>query len=170
MMDSFLYRSIKKYLETGILPAVFPSSKGNFINTALKYEINGQGNLTRDALLVVEAKDAATIFATFHTHSGRTKCWDKIKARYYWYGGEKYVREKTKECVVCWQKRGHNNAKIAPLCPIEVQPQIMWRVHVDLAGPFPKSKQESKYLAIGICAFSKYIEAMRNIFFQFLSF
>ena len=149
-MEAKEYEEIKKYLETGILPTKFPSTKGNFITTANRYDININGALLRNGRLVAQKSEMFDIWTTFHTHSGRTKCWDKIKARYYWHGGEKYVREKTKECVVCWQKRGHSNAKLAPLQPIEVQPQIMWRVHIDLAGPFPTSKLGNKYLAIGI--------------------
>ena len=71
---------------------------------------------------------------------------------------------KTKECVVCGHKNNvFNNAPVPPLKPIPVTPKIFWRVHVDLGGPLPKTKNGNRYLAIAVCAFSKYIEAKGNV-------
>ena len=91
--------------------------------------------------------------------------------RYYWYGGERYVREKTKECIICSHKNNvFNAAAVAPLRPIPVTPKIFWRVHVDLTGKFTKTKNGNQFIAIAICAFSKYIEAKGNpYFFMFIS-
>ena len=91
---------------------------------------------------------------------------------YYWYGGEKYVRKNVRECILCSHtKKVFNSADFTPLHPISVTPKIFWRVHIDLAGPFTKTKNGNKYIAIGICAFIKYIEGKRNvrIFFLFFS-
>jgi len=89
--------------------------------------------------------------------------------RYYWYSGEKYVRMKTKECIICGHKNNvFNAAPVPPLIPIPVTPKIMWRVHVDLTGKLPVTKNGNKYIVVAICAFSKYIEAKGNcpIYFQ----
>ena len=73
------------------------------------------------------------------------------------------MRQKTKDCVICFHKNnGGRRAAIAPLQPITVTPKVMWQIHIDLAGPYCKSNSGNKYLAIAICAFSKYIEAKRN--------
>ena len=86
--------------------------------------------------------------------------------RYYWYGGEKYIRQMTKECVVCSHKNNLSNLTcLSPLRPIKVHPQIMWRIHCDLIGPFPESNSGNKYICVAICAFSKYVEAIGNSFF-----
>ena len=106
----------------------------------------------------------------FHDHSGRIACWARINKRYYWYGGEKYVRMKTKECVICGHKNNvFNRAPVPPLIPIPVTPKIMWRVHVDLTGALPLTKNGNRYIAVAICAFSKFIEAKGNVplFFRF---
>ena len=117
----------------------------------------------RGPLIVVKEDDCEKIFHEMHNHSGRTKCWDRIKARYYWYGCEKYVRQQTRECTTCFQTNAyHTKAQISPLLPIAVIPKMMWRVHLDLAGPFELSPFGNKYVAIGICAFTKYVEAMGN--------
>ena len=95
--------------------------------------------------------------------------------RFYWRGGEKYVRKKTKECVICSHKNNvFNSAAVAPLRPIPVIPKIFWRIHIDLAGKFSKTKKGNTFIAIAICAFSKYIEAKGNpsyfkLFFDFSS-
>lgn len=66
-----------------------------------------------------------------------------------------------------------NAAGVTPLRPIPVTPKIFWRVHIDLAGPFTKTTNGNKYIAIGVCAFIKYIEGKGNpnffIFFRYFS-
>ena len=89
--------------------------------------------------------------------------------RFYWYGGEKYIRMKTKECVICGHKNNvFNSAAVAPLHPIKVTPKIFWRVHVDLTSKLKQTTNGNTYIAIAICAFSKYIEGKGNcsIFLQ----
>ena len=91
--------------------------------------------------------------------------------RYYWYNGEKYVRIKTKECIFCGHKNNvFNSALVPPLIPILVTPKIMWRVHVDLTGNFPVTKNGNKYIVIVICVFSKYIEKKGNCPIYFTNF
>ena len=100
-------------------------------------------------------------------HSGRDKCWARINERYYWHGGYTFVKEKTRECVYCAQKnQAFNEAPVAPLCTIPVTPKAMWRIHCDLFGPLPKTKSGNAYVAVAICAFTKYVEAMRNFLFH----
>ena len=50
------------------------------------------------------------------------------------------------------------------LQPIPVEPKAMWRIHCDLLGPFEMSSNGNKYIAIGVCALTKYVEAARNQF------
>ena len=83
---------------------------------------------------------------------------------YYWYGGEKYVPMKTKECVICGHKNNIvNAAPVPPLKPIPVTPKIFWRVHVDLTTKLPTTENGNKFIALAVCAFSKYIEAKGNV-------
>ena len=70
---------------------------------------------------------------------------------------------KTRECVVCGHKNNvFNAATVPPLIPIPVTPKIFWRVHVDLTGKLPVTNKGNQYIAVAICAFSKYIEAKGN--------
>ena len=57
-------------------------------------------------------------------------------------------------------------AAMPPLKPIEVQPKAFWRVHVDILGPLEMSRNGNKYVAVGVCALLKYVEAMRNYFYK----
>ena len=98
-------------------------------------------------------------------HCGRDCCWKKINERYYFYGGSNWVRRKTKECVICAQKRnGIWPAQITPLKVIPVKPKTFWRVHIDLFGKMKKTRTGNEYGVLAVCAFTKYIEAARNIF------
>ncbi len=95
-----------------------------------------------------------------------SSCVKKVFLRYYWLGCEKYVRQKTQECIHCAHK---NNVKIwpaeiPPLQPIPVTPKAFWRVHCDLFGPLKKSSAGNRYVGIAVCALTKYVEAMRKSF------
>ena len=104
-------------------------------------------------------------------HSGRDKCWARINARFYWHGGHAYVKKMTKECVHCLQKNHQiYRADVAPLIPIPVTPKVMWRIHCDLMGPFTTTQSGNKYVALAICAFTKYLEGMGNFYFSYSLF
>lgn len=38
----------------------------------------------------------------------------------------------------------------------------MWRIHLDLTAKMPETTQGNRYIAIAICAFIKFVEALRN--------
>ena len=83
-----------------------------------------------------------------------------IADKYWCWGLEKEVRRLVKDCAVCHDKSGGGlKAQRVPLKPIPVEPQLFWRVHIDLAGPFRQSRSGNKYLAVGVDAFTKYPEA-----------
>ena len=86
--------------------------------------------------------------------------------RFYWRGGEIYVRERVRECVGCMHKSSRPwTVSISPLRPIPTIPKVFWRVHIDLFGPLTESLKGNKYGAIACDAFIKYVEGERiNIF------
>ena len=95
---------------------------------------------------------------------GRDITWQKINDRYYWRGGQAYVAQKVKECVACAYK---NNtiwkAGLPPLKAIPVIPKPFWRLNLDFAGPFPRSRNGNAYIGLAVCAFTKYVEAAGKI-------
>ena len=80
-MEYQKYQAIKNFLTKGIYPREYCSTKSNFVATARKYEINKKGNLLRDGKLVVKSSMKKKIFDALHNHSGRTACWERIRAR-----------------------------------------------------------------------------------------
>ena len=48
------------------------------------------------------------------------------------------------------------------LKPIKVVPKAWWRVHVDVLGPLEMSANGNQYVALGVCALLKYVEAART--------
>ena len=102
--------------------------------------------------------------------------WNAINSKYYFRGGRDWTRQKVRDCLICTQKRSIQlNHNRAPLKTIPVTPKLFWRVHVDLAGPFPKSRNGNTFIALAyifhqsnidsmfrVCAFCKYVEAWRK--------
>ena len=66
-------------------------------------------------------------------HSGINFTWKKISDRYWMRGGEKWVREKCKQCVACAHKNSNIwPAETSPLIPIPTEAKAFWRVHSNL--------------------------------------
>ena len=170
-MNLINYSNIVTFISTGSLPSEFPSTKPNFIATSKNYTVNAKNQLLRDDKLVVKESDCEMVFKLCHgetTHSGRDKTWQKIRERFYWYGGEKYVREKVANCIICANKHTAPwTAGLAPLKPLGVEPMPMMRIHIDHLGPFPASAIGNVYVAVAVCAMLKYPEAMGNTLYIF---
>ena len=170
-MNLIRYAQISCFLQSGTLPRSYSSTKPNFVATANKYEVNEKDQLLRDGKIVVKESERDATFQLCHgetTHSGRDKTWLKVRERFYWYGGEKYVRDKVANCIVCANKHTAPwTAGLAPLKPLDVEPQPMMRVHLDLLGPLPASAIGNVYVGVAVCAMLKYPEAMGNILYIF---
>ena len=72
--------------------------------------------------------------------------------------------QKVKECVACAYK---NNtiwkAGLPALTAIPVIPKPFWRLNLDFAGPFSRSRNGNAYIGLAVCAFTKYVEAAGKI-------
>ena len=95
---------------------------------------------------------------------GRDGTWKKINARFYWRGGQKYVAKKVAECIACsYKNNAHWTACMPALKPIPVTPKLFWSVHCEVLGPLAETLNGKKYIALGVCALSKYVEAEGNL-------
>ena len=143
------------------MPPTFSSTPSNFRREASNFHL--QGNLlfhTASNLPVLKYEDRARVFNECHRHTGRDRTNQLISERYYWRGGYKYVCEKVKACVAC----AHKNdtiwpAGMPPCRPIKVKPKLFFRIHIDVLGELTRTLNGNAYIAIGVCAFSKYVEA-----------
>ena len=142
----------------------FLSTKSNFKALAEHYGLNSAGRLTREGKIVIRHSELEILWSQYHDHSGMNKAWERINKKFYFSGGQGWVREKTRDCVACAHK---NNtvwpAVRAPLKPIVVAPKAMWRIHIDLLGPLqPVSDSGNRFVAIAVDALTKFPEALGN--------
>jgi len=164
-MENNAYYDLKAYVLSKKLPKTFPSTKPNFLATAAHYKVNLRGFLTREGKIVLKKSDLPRLWKQYHDHCGSNPTWNRIKSKYYYYGGEKWVRSKTQDCVAC----SHKNSSVwpvgrAPLNPIPVTPKAFWRVHLDLMGPLaPVSLDGNRYVGIAVDALTKYPEALGKL-------
>jgi transposase InsO family protein len=76
---------------------------------------------------------------------------------YFWSNMTTDVKEVIQQCDACARKGGLQKLKEDPeLKPIPPG-NIFERVCVDLMGPMPKTPRKSKYIAVAVCHFSKYV-------------
>ena len=160
-MQAEKYEGICNWLQFGTLPSTFSSTPSNFRREASRFSLLGNQLIHRNSNLpVLKYEDRERVFNEFHRHLGRDRTWKVISSRYYWRGGYQYVCEKVKSCVAC----AHKNdsiwpAGMPPLKPIKVTPKLMWRMHIDCLGPLTQSLNGNQYVAVAVCAFSKFPEA-----------
>ena len=123
------YRQIQRYLQNGTKPSTLPSTTLNFQREANRYQLKANGELLREGKRVVLYADRMKIFSAYHaSHSGRDVTWKKMKARYYWRGGQAFVAKKVNECVACAYKNNQLwKAGLPKLKAIEVKPKAFWR-------------------------------------------
>ena len=160
-MQAAKYNQICDYIQFGTLPSTFSSTASNFRREASNFSLRGN-QLFHNAsnLPVLKYEDRERVFKEFHRHLGRDRSWEVISQRYYWRGGYQYVCEKVKSCVACAHKNDSIwKAGMPLLKPIKVKPKAMWRIHVDCLGPLTQSLNGNSNVALGVCAFTKYVEA-----------
>ena len=163
-MEDSLYQNVLAYVAHGELPDDYPSTKSNFLSLCAHYTVNEKGYLCREGKVVVKESDLPRLWSEYHSHTGMNATWKRIRPKYYFNGGQKWVREMTRECVAC----AHKNDTVwpcerAPLIPIPVKPKAFWRVHVDLLGPLtPISAMGNRYVGVAVDAITKYPEALGN--------
>ena len=164
-MEDTRYQEVLEFLSSGSLPLTFQSTKSNFVALCQHYAVNSKGFLLREGKVVIRHSELDSLWAEYHEHSGMNGAWKRINQKYYFCGGQKWVREKTRDCVACAHK---NNtvwpADRAPLEPITVVPKAMYRVHIDLLGPLkPASDAGNRYIAIAVDALTKFPEALGKL-------
>ena len=90
-------------------------------------------------------------------HFGRDKTLQKISAEYHWQGLKNEVDNYISGCILCKRKKGqdpkiHGKLKLFP----DLEP--FSTCSIDIAGPFPTSYDNYKYVLSIIDRFSKYVE------------
>ena len=175
-MNATRYNAIKRYLKDNIHIDDPYSTLPNWKAETKKYKINKKGLLMRDGKPVLKKSDLKQIWNQFHIlgHSGRDATWKKINARFYFWGGERWVRKKVSECVGCSHKKSLIwKAATTPLQPIKVYPKAFWRVNIDMLGAIhPTSETGNKYIILIVDPLTKFVEAggnLKQVFYRRIS-
>ncbi len=90
-------------------------------------------------------------------HLGRPKTLDRLRGRFYWCGMSVDSNTYVKQCGVCGRNKKTNRPGREALgsyhagCPME-------RVHLDIVGPFHKSRSGNRYILVMVDQFTKWVE------------
>lgn len=91
-------------------------------------------------------------------HMGWKKTLGRLQLAWYWPGMAEDVENYCQSCHVCQTTNLPHGKALAPLEPLPAVSRFNERVHVDLLGPLPASKNGNKYLLVMSDAFSSYME------------
>ena len=106
--------------------------------------------------------DRHNIITELHSelgHVGGARLTTIINTRYWWPGISKQAKAVVKACPDCIRNRALFRQEV-PLQPIPLPDGLFERIHLDSAGPYPKSRSGNKYLYLAVCATSKFPVAM----------
>ncbi len=91
-------------------------------------------------------------------HQGANRVYQALRLKYFWKSMMKDVNCYVGSCLTCQQANRYYGAKPAPLHPIPPT-TIFSRMHVDILGPLPASKEGYKFILLFVDSFSKWCEA-----------
>ncbi|XP_048243286.1 uncharacterized protein LOC125376042 isoform X2 [Haliotis rufescens] len=90
-------------------------------------------------------------------HFGRDATRQTILTKYYWPGLYQDIENYVKSCDDCQRSKRRTNAKPAPMVPMPIEDTFS-RLHVDILGPLPETKEGYKYVLLAVDSFSRWTE------------
>ena len=90
-------------------------------------------------------------------HLGEDKTLNRLKGRFYWYGMARDSNLHVKQCATCNRSKKGNRTARSPLGSYHAG-YPMERVHLDIVGPFHKSKSGNRYILVMVDQFTKWVE------------
>eukprot|EP00775_Hariotina_reticulata_P015264 gene15264-biopygen2840 len=102
--------------------------------------------------------DRHNIITELHSelgHVGSARLTTIINTRYWWPGISKQAKAVVKACPDCIRNRALFRQEV-PLQPIPLPDGLFERIHLDSAGPYPRSRSGNIHLYLAVCATSKY--------------
>jgi transposase InsO family protein len=99
----------------------------------------------------------------YHAHTGTTRTRQNLAETYYWKDMGEDIEEYVQTCEQCQRSKSNNTRR----APIQTYPPVKkpWeRCHIDLTGPFIKTKRGNRYILIFTDFLTKWVEvfAVRN--------
>ena len=96
--------------------------------------------------------------ASWSGHQGIQRTIARVKQSYHWYGLDGDVQVFVNACDICARMKKDGKSPRAPLQSYTCGSPLD-RIHLDVLGPLPESKQGNKYILVIIDQFSKWVEA-----------
>jgi len=109
--------------------------------------------------VVAPPKARYRIFLHFHhmlAHFSRDKMYEEISRRFFWRGMARDIEDFVKACVLCQENKPHSATKAGKL---QLFPCTRpWQVvHIDILGPFTRTKHGYRYCLTQIDRFSRFL-------------
>jgi hypothetical protein len=97
---------------------------------------------------------------TYHegfAHLGGARMYATMAQTYYWKGMEKDITEHVKKCLNCKLRKSYQRRPVVPIVQYGSVERVLDRVHMDLTGPLPTTKQKNKFILVIKDFLSKYV-------------
>ena len=133
-----------------------------FKDGVLFYKWENDDGTTGDRLIIPSELKGHLLYLAHDSlcsgHMGTEKTTARLKRQCYWYGMWEDVKLYIKTCAECQINNPPNFKNRAAYRGYHTG-NPMDRVHLDIAGPFPKSKDGHKYILVIMDQFTKWVEA-----------
>ena len=96
--------------------------------------------------------------ALFGGHQGQERTYEAIRMKYFWPKMYSDIQTYVKTCIPCQQAKRYIHQKQALLKPLPIG-HVFSRLHIDILGPLPKTKDGYRYILMVVDSFSKWTEA-----------
>lgn len=94
----------------------------------------------------------------FSGHMGFTKTYDRVKQRYWFPGMRRKIMRYVATCTQCQFRKSPRTRPSGLFQCIKVPKNAFQRVQIDVAGLFPSSKSNKKYIITASCYLTKWLE------------
>ena len=151
------YKNIIEFLNSGAIPKDSKSKRERFAAYARKFTLES-GLLHYDKCIVLPHRLRTSLLHELHdtAHFGADKLLPSIRARFWWPGLTKDVRNFCAACVSCARASPYTSERLGKLKPIVSEGP--WNtVAMDLAGPYPEGEDDEKYVLVVMDHFTKYV-------------
>ena len=91
-------------------------------------------------------------------HQGQERTYEAIRMKYFWPKMYSDIQTYVKTCIPCQQAKRYIHQKQALLKPLPIG-HVFSRLHIDILGPLPKTKDGYRYILMVVDSFSKWTEA-----------
>ena len=167
-MEPQQYNTLFDYLTTQKYPDGYSNKKKQQLNKAATYfEIHNnllwhKNEQSPDQLQrVIKISELEAVLYNSHDNplSGHLKfeaTYNRIAAKYYWYGMKKTIQDYVTNCETC--QRDGSRRRNEPLRTIKVGLPFE-RVGIDIVGPLPKTSQGNVHIVVAVDYLTKWPEA-----------